>query len=210
MGYWTGALFRWEWGPRMSTDPVSKDDGCSKQSWMDESKWEFLQKNWGLILTAAKKWRESKGGHTVEWDDIVHGALLLACVCMKTWDPEKSKFATYYFQAATHQERYLHRGLFKEHTEKNGYAQVHSLDWSDRDGDDDDTIKDTIADEEDLIDAIEARDESKRLAMAVAKLPDDLESHALDILNDRVNWSDVATTRDLHNRTLEALREEML
>jgi hypothetical protein len=195
----------------MNTDPANRDDGSSKQSWMDESKWEYLLKNWGLILTVAKKWRESKGGHTVEWDDIVHGALLLACVCMKTWDPEKSKFSTYYFQASTHQERYLHRGLFKEHTEKNGYTQVHSIDRpGDHNNDDDGDIKDTIASEDDLIEIIESRDEAKRLAFAVAKLPDHLQSHALDILNDRVNWSDVATTRDLHNKTLEALREEML
>lgn len=194
----------------MSTDPVSKDDGSSELSWMDESKWQFLQENSKLISVIALRWREHGGGRYVMWDDLYQGALLLFAVCLKTWTPDKGTFSTYYYKAATRPEKYLVRGIFGEYTEKNGRELIHSLNvvmGTDDDGSDD--IASNVSDGACLEDEIIAKDESKRLAQAISRLPDDLQSHALNILNDDINWADVGSVVDLHNRTLEALRGEM-
>ncbi len=194
----------------MSTDPVSEDESSSTQSWMDESKWAFIQENFGLVSRVAESWRE-KGGRHVPWDDLFQGAILLAAVCLRTWDPERGTFSTYYYNAANNPDRYMHKSIFSEYTQENGYNSVHSTDFRMVDDEDDsNAISRAMADDElPLEDQVIARDESRRLAIAVARLPEDLQSHALDILNERVDWSDVKVTADLHRRTLEALREEM-
>lgn len=209
MGYWTGEKFQWGAAQRMSTDQVSKDDGSSWQSWMDESKWTFIQENWGLILTVAQKWRK-RGGETVDWDDIVHGAMMLAVVCLRTWDPERNAFSTYYMHAAKSPERYMHRSLFRNYNRETGFEQVHSLDkWITGGDGEDDLLVDKIAGEDDIVDLVEARFESHRLRSAIDRLPEDLKEHALNIINDEVDWNDLEHVVSVHNRTIEALREEM-
>jgi len=178
---------------------------------MDESKWRLLQENSRLISTVALKWRDTGGGRYVMWDDLYQGAMLLAAVCLKTWDPENGTFATYYYKAASRPERYLVRGIFGEYTAKNGFQLVHSIDLQMGTGgeDDSDDIASNVSNGECLEEQVIAKDESQRLAQAISRLPDDLQSHALDILNESVDWSDVGAVVEIHNRTLEALKEEM-
>lgn len=147
----------------------------------------------------------------ISWDDLNQGAWLLAAVCMKTWDKERGTFGTYYFNAAKNPERYMGRSVFDTYSGKHGYNKVLSTNYF-REDDDDETnvISRSMHDENECVeDIVEAADESKRLAAAIKQLPDELQSHALDILNERVDWSDIKVTVDLHRRTLEALREEM-
>jgi DNA-directed RNA polymerase specialized sigma24 family protein len=149
------------------------------------------------------------GGRRVENDDLVHGAMLLACVCLKTWNEDKGTFSTYYFKAAGNPGRYLNRSIFREYTKSNQYRQVFSIDIPYGGDHTKETVSDAVPGEDNIEDEVMQRDESKRLASAIARLPDDLQSHALDILNDSVDWSDVENIVKVHNRTLEALRREM-
>jgi len=176
---------------------------------MDESKWEFLQENWGLISEVARKWR-NRGCQHLEKQELEHAALMLAVACLKSWDSSKSTFSTYYYSAARNPEKFIDRGLLVHHHKDNDYQAQDSLNSYYRDGDGgfdeigNRTASSELTDEE-ALDNIE----SEQLRRVVHRLPDDLRAHALRMLFGEVDWKDVEATRELQARTMEALRREM-
>jgi DNA-directed RNA polymerase specialized sigma subunit len=182
---------------------------------MDESKWEYLQENSRLISAVAKKigkaYNDRYGEFT--WDELYSTALMLAAICLRSYDPEKGEFSTYYMNAAKHPARVM-RHMKTGHYHELGYAlsteellrpqesQTDHGEGKQRD------VSWSISPDQ-LEDEVDREFMTEKLYQAISKLPEHLRQHALDTLEGTVCWKDTSSTVAMRRQMLQLLREEM-
>ncbi len=192
--------------PNESSSQPSSDDGSSTESWMDESKWKYIQDNYGLIMKVAQMWRKIYG-KTVPREELESAAVILATKCLKSWDIEKGAFSTYLYKAARHPQRFVITYTDKD-TE---YNNVASLNWSAAyTGEDADlTLQDQISDEVHVEETAISRIMSEELHAAINRLPPALRQHAYATLEGKVSWQGLSKTVATRRKMLKLLKEEL-
>lgn len=204
----------------MSTARAKGASMSTNKSWMDESKWAFLQENWGLIRKVAIMW--FKKTKRVPLEECESGAMMLAVHCLRSYDPAKARWSTYYMKAAASTTQ-----MWRHISATGNYFSTEARDKLDLLRAQGAMLSTSIClDASDAVDYHDVRDATPKgddcteteaignldaalLHQAINQLPHELKKHALDTLNDAVSWKNVEHTAKLRREVLEELRRLM-
>jgi hypothetical protein len=124
---------------------------------------------------------------------------------MRSWDPAKGEFSTYYYKAAENPFKWV---IFKTQSRQhNGWHT--SLNRNKYFGEDEDELIDCVTESSVVEEEVEAMVMAEKLHKAIARLPRHLRRHAEDTLEGRVTWSNTKETVETRNEMLKALRIDL-
>lgn len=200
-------------GPDMSTERHTTDTPSTKPSWMDASQWTYVLQNWGLICEVAKRWAKKYNvkKHEQLWGQIDSAAMMLFVNCLRSYDPSKGAFSTYYYNSAERTHGKYMQGLRPGYQHRIGTTV--SIDAllknRDREGGLEDEDMPEFQDSLCVHEETERKLMSQQLHAAIAKLPPELRKHAHETLSGTVDWNNTELTVATRREMLRLLREEM-